>query len=91
VPHGGLAIAGPLVEVRAHRIEPIVPGDPLVAIELADQLESARGGSIARELRADVRRSQSRPHCLLGLNLLSDFNFEIRPAERRILVEKIAP
>jgi predicted aspartyl protease len=28
---------------------------------------------------------------LLGMNFLSDFNFEIRPAERRILVEKIAP
>jgi predicted aspartyl protease len=30
-------------------------------------------------------------HGLLGMNFLSDFNFEIRPAERRILVEKIAP
>ena len=28
---------------------------------------------------------------LLGMNFLSDFNFEIRPAERRILVERIAP
>ena len=28
---------------------------------------------------------------LLGMNFLSDFNFEIRPAERRILIEKIAP
>lgn len=28
---------------------------------------------------------------VLGMNFLSDFNFEIRPAERRILVEKIAP
>jgi hypothetical protein len=28
---------------------------------------------------------------LLGMNFLSDFNFEIRPAELRILVEKIAP
>lgn len=27
---------------------------------------------------------------VLGMNFLSDFNFEIRPAERRILVEKIA-
>ena len=26
-----------------------------------------------------------------GMNFLSDFNFEIRPAELRILVEKIAP
>jgi predicted aspartyl protease len=26
---------------------------------------------------------------LLGMNFLSDFNFEVRPAERRILVEKI--
>jgi len=28
---------------------------------------------------------------LLGMNFLSDFNFEIRIAERRILVEKIEP
>jgi len=28
---------------------------------------------------------------LLGMNFLSDFNFEIRPTERRILIEKIAP
>jgi predicted aspartyl protease len=28
---------------------------------------------------------------LLGINFLRQFNFEIRPAERRILVEKIAP
>ena len=28
---------------------------------------------------------------VLGMNFLSDFNFEIRPAERRILVERIAP
>jgi predicted aspartyl protease len=27
---------------------------------------------------------------ILGMNFLSDFNFEIRPAERRILVERIA-
>ena len=27
---------------------------------------------------------------VLGMNFLSDFNFEIRPAERRILVERIA-
>ena len=30
-------------------------------------------------------------HGLLGMNFLSDFNFEIRPTERRVLVEKIAP
>jgi predicted aspartyl protease len=28
---------------------------------------------------------------VLGMNFLSDFNFEIRPAERCILVEKITP
>jgi hypothetical protein len=28
---------------------------------------------------------------VLGMNVLSGFNFEIRPAERRILVEKIPP
>lgn len=28
---------------------------------------------------------------LVGLNFLSDFNYEIRSAEQRILVEKIAP
>lgn len=28
---------------------------------------------------------------LVGLNFLNDFNYEIRSAERRILVEKIAP
>lgn len=28
---------------------------------------------------------------VLGMNFLSDFNFEIRPAERRILVERIVP
>jgi predicted aspartyl protease len=28
---------------------------------------------------------------VLGMNFLSDFNFEIRPAERRILIEKIIP
>ena len=27
---------------------------------------------------------------VLGMNFLSDYNFEIRPAERRILVEKVA-
>ncbi len=26
---------------------------------------------------------------VLGMNFLSEFNFEIRPAERRILIEKI--
>ena len=30
-------------------------------------------------------------HGLLGMNFLSDFNFEIRPTERRILGENIAP
>jgi predicted aspartyl protease len=28
---------------------------------------------------------------LLGMNFLSEFNFEIRPTEQRILIEKIAP
>lgn len=28
---------------------------------------------------------------VLGMNFLGGFNFEIRPAERRILVERIAP
>jgi len=28
---------------------------------------------------------------VLGMNFLSDFNFEIRPAERVVLVERIAP
>lgn len=28
---------------------------------------------------------------VLGMNYLSDFNFEIRPAEQRIFAEKIAP
>jgi hypothetical protein len=28
---------------------------------------------------------------LLGMNFLSDFNFEIRMAECRILLEKLAP
>ena len=28
---------------------------------------------------------------LLGMNFLSTFNFEIRPAEQRILVEKLVP
>lgn len=28
---------------------------------------------------------------LLGMNFLSDFNYEIRSAEQRILVEKIGP
>ncbi len=28
---------------------------------------------------------------LLGMNYLSDFNVDIRPSERRLLVEKIAP
>jgi len=28
---------------------------------------------------------------VLGMNFLLDFNIEIRPAERRILVEKAAP
>lgn len=28
---------------------------------------------------------------ILGMNFLSDFNFEIRPSERRILVERIGP
>ena len=28
---------------------------------------------------------------LLGMNFLSDFNYEVRSAERRLLVEKIAP
>jgi predicted aspartyl protease len=30
-------------------------------------------------------------HGLLGMNFLNEFNLEIRPAERRILVEKIVP
>lgn len=28
---------------------------------------------------------------LLGMNFLNDFNYEVRSAERRLLVEKIAP
>jgi hypothetical protein len=28
---------------------------------------------------------------VLGMSFLLDFNIELRPAERRILVEKIAP
>jgi len=28
---------------------------------------------------------------LLGMNFLSDFNLEIRPAERRLIVERITP
>jgi clan AA aspartic protease (TIGR02281 family) len=28
---------------------------------------------------------------VIGMHFLSDFNFEIRPAERRVLVERIAP
>lgn len=28
---------------------------------------------------------------LLGMNFLSDFNLEIRPAERRLIAERIAP
>jgi predicted aspartyl protease len=28
---------------------------------------------------------------VLGMNFLSDFNFEIRPAERRILAERLTP
>jgi clan AA aspartic protease (TIGR02281 family) len=30
-------------------------------------------------------------HGLVGMNFLSDLNFEVRPAEHRILVERIAP
>jgi len=30
-------------------------------------------------------------HGLLGMNFLSDFNLEIRPAERRLLVERLRP
>jgi len=30
-------------------------------------------------------------HGLLGMNFLGEFNVEIRPVERRILVEKLAP
>ena len=30
-------------------------------------------------------------HGLVGMNFLRDFNFEVRPAEQRILVERIVP
>jgi hypothetical protein len=35
----GLAVAGELVEVRAHAIEPVVPGEPRIAVERLDQRE----------------------------------------------------
>lgn len=48
-------------------------------------------GFTAPDVHVDVADLGHGIDGVLGMNILSDFNFEIRPAERRILVEKIAP
>jgi predicted aspartyl protease len=47
-------------------------------------------GIIVSDLHVDVADLGYGVDGVLGMNFLSDFNFEIRPAERRILVERIA-
>ncbi len=42
------------------------------------------------EVHADIADLGHGIDGVLGMNFLSDFNFEIRPSERRILVERIA-
>jgi clan AA aspartic protease (TIGR02281 family) len=48
-------------------------------------------GFTVPDVHADVADLGHGIDGVLGMNFLSDFNFEIRPAERRILVERIAP
>lgn len=48
-------------------------------------------GFTVPDLHVDVAELGHGIDGVLGMNFLSDFNFEIRPAERRILVERIAP
>jgi hypothetical protein len=42
------------------------------------------------EVHADIADLGHGIDVVLGRNFLSDFNFEIRPGKRRILVERIA-
>lgn len=48
-------------------------------------------GFTVPDVHADVADLGHDIDGLLGMNFLSDFNFEIRPTEGRILIEKIAP
>lgn len=48
-------------------------------------------GFTVPDVHADVADLGHGIDGVLGMNFLSDFNFEIRPAERRILVEELAP
>lgn len=47
-------------------------------------------GFAVPDVRANVTELGHGVQGLLGMDFLSYFNFEIRPAERRIFVEKIA-
>jgi predicted aspartyl protease len=48
-------------------------------------------GFTVPDVHADVADLGHGIDGVLGMNFLSDFNFEIRPAERRILIERISP
>jgi len=48
-------------------------------------------GFTVPDVHADVAELGYGIDGILGMNFLSDFNFEIRPAERRILAQKINP
>jgi hypothetical protein len=61
----GLDVAGQVVQMCAHRLEPVVVGDARVVVELAQQLES--------RLRAADRTARSRegPSRRAGLDIES--------------------
>ena len=56
-----------------------------------DSWGSLRFGFSVPNLPMDVANLGYGIDGVLGMNFLSDFNFEIRTAEQRILVEQIAP
>jgi predicted aspartyl protease len=58
---------------------------------LVQLLELSTLGTTAPAVHVNVAELGYDIDGVLGMNFLLDFNIEIRPAERRILVEKIAP
>jgi len=58
---------------------------------LVQLLELSTLGTTAPAVHVNVAELGYGIDGVLGINFLLDFNIEIRPGERRILVEKMAP